>query len=91
MGDALLPEMASEKVYVEFRKFKFSKDDLIDVGEETHSKVFKGEFEGKEVAVKRLPKEHWSFTENPNRVQHGDYDRHENIARYYMTEEDDDF
>ena len=54
---------------------------------------FKGQFEnipGFEkipVAVRRIQKSKW----NVSISHHKEFDRHENIARYYVTEEDDDY
>jgi hypothetical protein len=83
--------MAERREYEELNNLKFCKEDILGQGNDTHSTVFKGLFENRDVAVKRIPKQHWSFLLNPNREHHGDYDTHENIARYYLTEEDEDF
>jgi hypothetical protein len=48
---------------------------------------FKGQFEKIPVAVRRIQKSKW----NVSISHHKEFDRHENIARYYVTEEDDDY
>ena len=51
--------------------------------------VYRGLFEDKiSVAIKRIMKRDFALTEAEQLSQH---DRHENIARYYVTENDDIF
>ena len=48
---------------------------------------FKGHFEKISVAVRRIQKSKWKVSIS----HHKEFDRHENIARYYVTGEDDDY
>ena len=53
---------------------------------------YEGQFEKIPVAVRRIQKHKWEVLINDeSAVHHKEFDRHENIARYYVTEVDDDF
>ena len=50
--------------------------------------IYRGFFENKTpVAIERVQKMLWTVSTNQLR----EFDRHENIVRYFVTEEDDDF
>jgi hypothetical protein len=69
-------------------KLSFLRSDIIDRGN-TSSVIFKGLFEKKtRVAIKRVLKVGTTVKEAEHLREH---DRHENIVRYYTTEEDNDF
>ena len=67
------------------KKLTIEKDALI--GKNQDIVDYKGKFEQIPVAVRRIPKGQW----NVSISHHKEFDRHENIARYYVTEDDDDF
>ena len=69
-------------------KLSFPKSEIIDRGN-TSSVIFKGWFEKKTpVAIKRVLKVGTKVIEAEHLREH---DRHENIVRYYTTEEDNEF
>ena len=67
-------------------KLSFPKSEIIDRGN-TSSVIFKGLFEKKTpVAIKRVLKVGTTVTNEAEHLR--EHDRHENIVRYYTTEED---
>ena len=78
--------MAQEKLVK--GKLSFPRSQIIGRGN-TSSVIFKGLFEKKTpVAIKRVLKVGTTVIEAEHLREHN---RHENIVRYYTTEEDDEF
>jgi hypothetical protein len=68
--------------------FVLDENAVIGRGKRSSTVVYEGEYEGIPVAVKRILKREFALNEAEQLSQH---DRHDNIARYYITESDDFF
>jgi serine/threonine-protein kinase/endoribonuclease IRE1 len=82
-------EVALAPGYIQINSLIVSKDDVIGQGS-SGTVVFKGQFEGRAVAVKRMQQVHYDVASHEVKLLQ-ESDDHPNVIRYYCKQQDTEF